>query len=146
MWAEAAKWLNKFDEAVLTVLDSDGYPASVRVDPRAYDSARGELPSARCPTRVRAVEGPANLMCHYHDEKMWKLSAILIKGRVENRDGAWVFVSTAFSPPSKLRCSHSSREYGSRPRSTSTSEVSNVQTVNWAAVKEIQRRVKANNS
>ena len=68
MWAEAAKWLNKFDEAVLTVLDSDGYPGSVRVDPRAYDAATGELPSA-VPDALRAVEGPANLLCHYHDER-----------------------------------------------------------------------------
>jgi pyridoxamine 5'-phosphate oxidase-like protein len=37
VWAKAAKWLTKFDEAVLTVLDANGYPASVRVDPRAYD-------------------------------------------------------------------------------------------------------------
>jgi hypothetical protein len=34
VWAEAAKWLGKFDEAVLTVLDTDGYPVSIRVDPR----------------------------------------------------------------------------------------------------------------
>ena len=37
-----------------------------------------------------------------HDEKMWKLNAIQVKGRLENRDGAWVFVSTAFKAPSKL--------------------------------------------
>ena len=36
MWAEAAKWLGKFDETVLTGLDVDGYPVSIRVDPRNY--------------------------------------------------------------------------------------------------------------
>ena len=56
----------------------------------------------RVPDALRAVEGPANLLCHYHDEKLWKLNAIQIKGRVENRDGAWVFVSTTFNAPSKL--------------------------------------------
>ena len=93
MWDEAAKWLNKFDEVVLTVLDTDGYPASVRADSHAYDPATGELPAA-VPDALRVVEGPASLLCHCHDEKLWKLNAIQVKGRLENRDGAWVFVST----------------------------------------------------
>ena len=32
MWAEAAKWLGKFDETVMTALDANGYPVSIRVD------------------------------------------------------------------------------------------------------------------
>lgn len=145
MWAEAAKWLNKFDEAVLTVLDSDGYPASVRVDPRGYDSARGELPGT-VPDAVRAVEGPANLMCHYHDEKMGKLRAILIKGRVENRDGAWVFVSTAFSPPSKLQVFSFLKAIRVSAQKYLDKRGLKRPAVNWVAVREIKRRVKANNS
>ena len=44
MWAEAAKWLAKFDEAVLTGLDADGYPISIRTNPRTYDATTGRLP------------------------------------------------------------------------------------------------------
>ena len=145
MWAEAAKWLNKFDEAVLTVLDSDGYPGSVRVDPRAYDPVTGELPSA-VPDALRAVEGPANLLCHYHDEKMWKLRAIQIKGRVENRFGAWVFVSTAFSPPFKLQVFSFLKATGVSAQKYLDKRGLKRPAVNWVAAKEIQRRVKANNS
>jgi hypothetical protein len=45
VWAEAAKWLGKFDETVMTALDANGYPVSIRVDPRNYDAATGRLPA-----------------------------------------------------------------------------------------------------
>ena len=72
MWAEAAKWLNKSPEAVLTGIDNDGYPVSVRVPTGPYDSATGELPVS-LPDAVDGAEGPANLLCHSHDEKLWNL-------------------------------------------------------------------------
>jgi hypothetical protein len=101
VWAEAAKWLAKFDEAVLTGLDADGYPISIRVSPRNYDATTGSLP-ATLPSALHVVEGPANLLCHTHNEKMWHLNAIHIKGRLESRDGEWVFQSSNFDAPSKL--------------------------------------------
>ena len=45
MWAEAAKWLGKFDSAVLTGVDADGYPVSVRVPPGGYHPTTGTLPT-----------------------------------------------------------------------------------------------------
>jgi hypothetical protein len=101
VWAEAAKWLNKFDEAVLTVLDTAGYPASVRVDPHPYDGTTGEL-SVTLPDTLDAAAGPAGFMCHYHNEKLWNLRSMAIKGRLERRSDAWVFVSTSFTAPSRL--------------------------------------------
>ena len=85
MWAEAAKWLNKFPEAVLTGIDNDGYPVSVRVPTGAYDSATGELPVS-LPDAVDGAEGPANLLCHSHDEKLWNLQMITVKGTLEKRE------------------------------------------------------------
>jgi hypothetical protein len=82
VWAEAAKWLAKFDEAVLTVLDADGYPVSIRVDTRNYDAATGQLP-AELVGQLGCAEGPANLLCHYHDEKMWNIR--LFRSRVVSR-------------------------------------------------------------
>ncbi len=101
MWTEAAKWLGKFEEAVLTVTDGDGYPASVRVVTRTYDTGTGEL--RVMPTdALHAIEGPANLLCHSHDEKLWNLQMITIKGTLEKRVDAWIFKSKSFEPPSKL--------------------------------------------
>ncbi|OBA96533.1 hypothetical protein A5662_17640 [Mycobacteriaceae bacterium 1482268.1] len=141
MWDEAAKWLNKFDEAVLTVRDADGYPASVRVRSKSYDAATGEL-AVSLPEVLRAVEGPANLMCHSHDEKLWSLQMMSIKGTLVNSDGTWIFRSESFQPPSKLafvdfirNCRRSAQKYLDK-RDLARPDV------NWAAIKEIQRRAK----
>jgi hypothetical protein len=144
VWAEAAKWLGKFDEAVLTVLDADGYPASVRVDTRTYDAATGRL-SAPLPGVLRAVEGSANLLCHYHDEKMWKLKAIQVRGRLEKRDGEWDFVTTSFKPPSKLALLAFLKGTGTAAQKYLDKRGLARPEVNWVAVNEIKRRVKAKN-
>ena len=44
MWADAAKWLAEFPEAVVTAVDADGYPVSVRQSAPRYDPATGRLP------------------------------------------------------------------------------------------------------
>ena len=140
MWDKAAGWLGNFPEAVLTGLDSGGYPVSVRVDTQGYDAVTGELP-ATLPETLGAVEGPANLLCHYHDEKMWNIKAIQIKGRLEKRGDAWVFVSTKFNPPSRtglfgfMRSLHVSAQKYLDKRGLERPAV------NWAAIKEIKRRV-----
>jgi hypothetical protein len=99
MWAEAAKHVAKFDEAVITALDASGFPVSVRQSKLSYDAATGTMPIS-LPDALGAVEGPANLVCHFHDEKLWGLRNISLKGRVERRAGAWVFQTTLFNPPS----------------------------------------------
>ncbi len=143
MWDEAAKWLNKFDEVVLTVLDSDGYPASVRVDSQAYDPATGELPAA-VPDALRVVEGPANLLCHYHDEKLWKLNAIQHQG--PGREPRWRMgvrqhdIQSAVQTGDVCSSSRGTRTSGQKyldKRGLDRPEV------DWAAAKEIQRRAKA---
>jgi hypothetical protein len=140
VWAEAAKWLGKFDEAVLTVLDADGYPASVRVDTRTYDADTGRLPAA-LPDELRPIEGPANLLCHYHDEKMWKLKAIQVRGRLEKRDGEWDFVTTSFNPPSKLAVVAFLKGTGTAAQKYLDRRGLERPEVNWVAVHELKRRV-----
>jgi hypothetical protein len=140
VWAEAANWLGKFDEAVLTVLDADGYPLSVRVDAHAYDAGTGRLPAA-LPDVLDAAEGPANLLCHYHDEKLWKLKAIQVRGRLEKRDGEWDFVTTSFEPPSKLALFAFLKGTGVAARKYLDRRGLKRPEVNWASVDEIKRRV-----
>lgn len=140
MWAEAANWLGKFDEAVLTVFDVDGYPFSVRVNTRTYDADTGRLPVA-LPGVLRAVEGPASMLCHYHDEKMWKLKAIQVKGRLERRNDEWDFVTTSFNPPSKLALLVFLKGTGTAAQKYLDRRGLNRPEVNWVAVNEIKRRV-----
>jgi hypothetical protein len=139
VWAEAAKSLNGFSAAVLTAVDTNGYPVSIRVDPHTYDPATGQL-SAPFPAPLNAAEGPANLMCHYHDDKQWNIRSTQIKGRLEKQDNSWVFVSTAFDAPARLSVLSfitGARRAGQRyldkrglPRPD----------VDWAGIKELQRR------
>ena len=139
MWAEAAKWLGKFDEAVLTGVDADGYPVSIRVNPRDYDAATGTLPVA-FPANLPVVDGPANLLSHSHDEKMWHLNMIQIKGRLDSRSDGWVFQSTNFDPPSKLAFVQFLRSASTAARKYLDKRGLKRPPVNWSAVKEIQRR------
>lgn len=139
MWTEAAQWLGKFDEAVLTALDADGYPVSIRIDPRNYDATTGTLP-ATFPSALRATAGPANLMSHSHDEKMWHLNAIQIKGRLESRDGGWVFQSTNFDAPSKLAFIQFLANTRTGGQKYLDKRGLPHPAINWAAIKEIQRR------
>jgi hypothetical protein len=141
VWDEAAKWLNKFPEAVLTVIDGNGYPASVRVSTSGYDKASGEL-AVSLPAAIDGAAGPASLLCHSHDEKLWNLQMIMINGALAKRNDAWIFRTESFKAPSKLavvdfirNARRSAQKYLDRrglPRPQ----------VNWAEVKEVQRRVK----
>jgi len=142
VWAEAAKWLSKFDEAVLTSVDSEGYPVSIRVNPRDYDAATGTLP-ASFPSASPVVEGPANVLAHSHDEKLWHLNMIQIKGRLESRDGDWVFQSMNFDAPSKLAFVEFLRANSAAAHKYLDKRGLKRPPVNWSAVKEIQRRAKA---
>jgi len=141
MWADAAKWLNKFDEAVLTALDADGYPVSVRVDPRTYDASTGTL-SVTLPHALGAVVSPANLMAHYHDDKLWKLNAIAIKGRLESRGETWMFQSIHFDAPSKLAFVEFLRGISTSAQKYLDKRGLERPAINWTAVTEIQRRAK----
>jgi hypothetical protein len=142
VWAEAAKWLGKFDEAVVTGVGADGYPISVRVNTRDYDATTGTLAVA-FPPALAVVDGPANVLAHSHDEKLWKLNMIQIKGHLERRDDGWMFQSTKFDAPAKLAFVQFLRSNSASAQKYLDKRGLARPAVNWAAVKEIQRRAKA---
>ena len=94
MWPEITKGLALFPDAVLTALDAEGYPLSMRCQPREDTDAR----VLRVPGGVDMRPGPASLLCHYHDENLWKLRAFLVRGRIEPADDGWVFHPEKFIP------------------------------------------------
>lgn len=102
MWHLAAESISRFPEVIFTALSFDGYPVSVRQRSPHYDGETGEM-RVRIPASVAVVPGPANLLAHYHDENLWNLTMIRIKGRVERRSNHWVFISTEFTPPPQGR-------------------------------------------
>lgn len=145
MWTEAAAWLARYDEVVVTARGRDGYPISVRQDTRCYDAGTGTMP-VHLPDVLYPVAGAANLLCHEHDESLWNLRAIHLRGRLERRGADWTFVSTEFNRPPRLafwrlsrRMRASSRRYLAR-RGLATPEV------NWSAVAEIWDEVRGRRS
>ncbi|MGE2836420.1 hypothetical protein [Mycobacterium sp. SMC-4] len=139
MWTEAAKRLRAFDDAVLTAVDEHGYPISVRVPTRDYDAATGELP-AQLPATLAAAEGPANLLCHSHDDKLWNLQTAHVKGHLVRRGQNWVFVSETYTPQSRWHmvsflknANDSAQRYLERRGLTRPA-------VNWATIRELRRR------
>lgn len=100
MWSEAAKALGEFDGVVVTAVDPVGYPVSVRQKVPNFDPASGTFTVA-WPPDLPVAEGPANVLGHFHDEKLWHIKQMLIKGRLERRADQWVFVSTEYRQPAR---------------------------------------------
>lgn len=78
MWDEVAREIEHFPTAVLTTLDAAGYPVSVRCAAR-FDAAR-ETVDLVVPGGLDLAPGPASLLFHRHDEKLWNLRELVILG------------------------------------------------------------------
>lgn len=97
MWKRVKKDLGKYPEAVLNTKDAEGRGVSVRQTQLAFDEATGTLPVS-IPSALGAVAGPATLLAHFHDEKVWNMHSMSIKGALEQRAGQWVFVTSSYRP------------------------------------------------
>lgn len=88
------RWLPKFASAVLTTVDPDGYPSSVRVKPALTAEASvldiGSLPAS-------AAEGRAWLLWHKHDESLWGLQNLGTAGWLSAAGGRGRFEAARFT-------------------------------------------------
>ncbi len=96
MWSKIARYLPEFESAVLSALDAGGRPFSLRCRPRP-DRAAAVL-RLDLPTAIDLPAGPASLLCHRHDERLWNLKSFVLRGELEQGDGGWVFRPLAFIP------------------------------------------------
>lgn len=94
MWDKVTRHLAKYPSAILTGIDSQGYPYSVRCVPQT-DSAQQVL-RITLPAYVELQPGPAGLLCHYHDDRLWQQTNFVLRGRLEHRDEGWLFKPTQF--------------------------------------------------
>ena len=142
MWQLAAESLSRFPEVIVTALSHEQYPVSIRQRPARYDPRTGEMP-VLIPASVAAMPGPANVLAHHHDERLANLQMMQIKGRLEKRDGEWVFVTTAFTPPARGRFAPRWQMAKAMRRSSerylATRGLQRPK-VNWAAIKRLQQQ------
>lgn len=96
MWDEIAEHLPDFKSAVLTGLDADGYPYSVRCRP--YTDPVRRVLRMRLPANIAVRSGPASLLCHGHDENLWNLKSFLVRGELSRDARGWSLRPRRFVP------------------------------------------------
>jgi len=97
MWADIRRHLRGFSSPVLTGLDSDGYPFSIRCTPQ-FDEAQQAL-RVSLPPSTRIRPGPASLLCHGHNHLLWDLRSFMVRGTLEPTGGeTWLFRPSRFVP------------------------------------------------
>ena len=89
MWDDLIRNLGDYPTAVLTAIDAAGYPFSIRLVPQP-DPARKVL-AVPLPEYVRVQAGPAGMLCHFHDDLLWKQTNFVAYGEIESDDKGWLF-------------------------------------------------------
>lgn len=93
-WREVSRELRRYDSAVLSARDRDGYPVAVRCVPAPAED--GSAFAVHVPDALGVEAGPAWLLCHFHDRQFWGLRSFGARGQLERSDGEWLFRPTAF--------------------------------------------------
>jgi hypothetical protein len=96
MWADVRRHLPGFPSPVLTGLDSDGYPFSIRCAPSLDEEQ--QVVRVSLPGWSRITPGPASLLCHGHNDLLWDLRSFMIRGTLEASGETWLFRPTRFVP------------------------------------------------
>lgn len=96
MWAEILQRLPEYKNAVISSVNAEGYPSSVRCKPEPDSDM--EILKVKIPCDVHIQPGPASLLCHKHDEGFWNQHSFIVWGRLEQKDGDWIFHPLRFTP------------------------------------------------
>jgi hypothetical protein len=96
MWNDIVKHQGKFSNAVLTGLDAGGYPFSVRCTSQIDES--NQVLKIMLPEQGLIRPGPAGLLYHSHNAKLWDLLVMQVLGRLEQAEQSWVFHPERFIP------------------------------------------------
>jgi hypothetical protein len=94
LWNKMLDHLPKYSSAVLTSIDSTGYPYSIRCTPE-FDLSQQAL-RIMLPDYVELQNGPASLLCHTHDDLLWKLTNFVLRGTLKQMGSHWLFYPERF--------------------------------------------------
>jgi hypothetical protein len=96
MWNERLGVLiETYQSAVLSSVESDGYPASVRCQIRA-DMSRHVVIISDPPALAKNWRGPACLLFHEHDAGLEALRQMVVLGELKDEDGSLTFYIDKF--------------------------------------------------
>lgn len=95
-WSELDLYLHLFHRPVLSFTDLDGYPFSLRVQPRQDRDA--DVMVVALPEGIPVAEGPAWLLWHSHDEDLDAIQLLTVTGRLAPHGDAWGFTPERVIP------------------------------------------------
>ena len=96
MWTDITHYLPKFKSTVLTGLDAAGNPYSLRCRP-SPDSISQTL-RLSLPDDIPLKNGPACMLFHKHDARLWNLLSFVVRGVLERDGQNWIFRPESFVP------------------------------------------------
>ena len=96
MWEDIAKHLKDFPSAVLTGVDTKGYPFSIRCRPEL--DADASVLHVQVPDYTNIQASSAGLLCHKHDEYLWNLRSFIVRGSLGRDAQGWIFRPQQFTP------------------------------------------------
>ncbi len=96
MWDKIETLQPLFTSAVLTAVDADGYPISIRTVPQCDFIA--QFIHIAIPSQLPFQAGPAALLFHSHDEKLATLKSFALRGHLAYHATEWIFYPQRFIP------------------------------------------------
>jgi hypothetical protein len=89
MWDNIVKQFSGFQTAVITGVDAAGYPASARCKPLL--EAATQTIRVALPLDAMIEPGPAGMLCHKHDQFLWRQESFIVRGVLARDEQGWVF-------------------------------------------------------
>jgi hypothetical protein len=96
VWDEIIAQVPEYPSAVATARDEEGYPFSFRCHPSP--DASSQVLRLRVPPGAPVRPGPANLLCHKHDEWLWHQRSFLVRGTLERDSEEWLLRPISYLP------------------------------------------------
>jgi hypothetical protein len=92
----ALRRLPGFSSAVLAAFDGTGRPTLARLRPRPDAAARRFVLDLPADADLRP--GPASLLCHSHDDKLWTLRSFVVAGELAAGADGWTLAPSRHVP------------------------------------------------
>jgi len=96
MWSDILNHSAAYESAVLTALDAGSYPFSLRCRPQ-WDNTAQTL-RLNLPAGIVLEPGPACLLWHRHDARLWNLHSFAVRGTLARDETGWYVQPEQFIP------------------------------------------------
>jgi len=100
MWDEIVRQLQEYDSAVLTVVNEDGYPYSIRCTPTP--DPENKILRLELPDIESIKQGRAGILWHKHNEQIFNMSSFGVRGSLQRDERGWYVLPKRHIPGAGL--------------------------------------------